>query len=384
MGVVYEAWDKVREVRVALKTLNGLTPGALQLFKHEFRALADVSHPNLASLYELFAEDGQWFFSMEYVEGGHFLEQVRLGQETAPLSATRESLIGPDEPTFVPGSFQGGEAARQPLAQDLCDTERLRGLLGQLVRAVLALHAAGILHRDLKPLNVKVTPEGRVVVLDFGLAAHAAPAQFDVASQAGIVGTIAYMSPEQASGSRITEATDWYAVGVMVYEALTGRRPFEGSPARILQDKQLFDAPPVSRFGNLTAEWEAICAGLLERDPSRRMTGMDLLARLDSHSTPGSGYSAGSATAARPAERIFVGREAQLSLLHEAFDATEANIPSLALVRGKSGIGKSSLVEHFLRELSGRPNTVVLAGRCYERESMPYKAFDNVVDSMAR
>jgi serine/threonine protein kinase/tetratricopeptide (TPR) repeat protein len=391
MGVVHEAWDKERNIRVALKTLTGLDPRALQLFKNEFRALADVSHPNLAALYEFFAEEGQWFFSMEYVEGGHFLEHVRPGWHPAPLSARPEDLIGPDEPTFAQDAILPAVAASPPevakeMAKDvstssLCDTERLTASLDQLARAVLALHAAGILHRDLKPLNVKVAPEGRVVVLDFGLAAHAGPLDFGIAaSHAGVVGTVPYMSPEQAAGGHVTDATDWYAVGVMVYEALTGQRPFEGNPRQVLEDKQRLAAPPVTRLADVSGEWHAICAGLLERDPARRMNGADLLALLERHAAP----STRPVTAARPAERIFVGRETQLALLREAFAATEANVPSLALVHGKSGIGKSSLVERFLAELAAQPNMVILAGRCYERESMPYKAFDSVVDSLAR
>ncbi len=160
MGVVYEAWDKNRNTRVALKTLTGLHPQALQLFKNEFRALADVSHPNLAALHELFFED-QWFFSMEYVEGGHFLDYVRPGGPSVPVAAVPEYVIGPDEPTFVGGDLAGGNLdlslfsgkANRSIPPGHCDTKLLSASLEQLARAVLGLHSAGILHRDLKPLN---------------------------------------------------------------------------------------------------------------------------------------------------------------------------------------------------------------------------------------
>ena len=104
MGVVYEAWDKDRNTRVALKTLTGLHAQALQLFKNEFRALADVSHPNLAALHELFFED-QWFFSMEYVEGEHFLDFVRPGGPSAQLPALSDHVLGPDDPTYISGDL---------------------------------------------------------------------------------------------------------------------------------------------------------------------------------------------------------------------------------------------------------------------------------------
>ena len=388
MGVVYEAWDKDRNTRVALKTLTGLHAQALQLFKNEFRALADVSHPNLAALHELFFED-QWFFSMEYVDGGHFLDFVRPGGPSVQLPAIPRRVIGPDESTIMhvetgpwisAGMAELPGKTDQPRLPGHCDTRLLRASLEQLARAVLGLHDAGILHRDLKPLNVKVTPEGRVVVLDFGLAAHTGRTQAGEArALAGIVGTVNYMSPEQAAGSRVTEATDWYSVGVMVYEALTGHRPFEGSAGDVVRNKQQFDAPRLNVLTNAGEEWDTICAGLLKRETGQRMGGAALLAVLNKYAVP----ALQPAAPVRPAERIFVGREPHLALLAEAFGATKAHVPSVVFVHGKSGIGKTSLLEHFLSELAGHPDVVILAGRCYERESMPYKSFDGVVDALA-
>ncbi len=375
MGVVYEAWDKERNIRVALKTLSGLDQLSLRLFKNEFRALADLSHPNLATLFELFSEDGQWYFSMEYVEGVHFLEYVCPGRYSAPDPSDADKPLDPDEPTL-------------PLHEavpDHCDRDRLRNSLEQLVDAVSALHAGGILHRDLKPANVKITPEGRLVVLDFGLAARARSAQFeDNIAFAGRVGTLSYMSPEQAEGDPVTEATDWYSVGVMIYEALAGTRPFTGTAGQVLENKKHLDAPPLRLIENAStvpaAIWADICAGLLERNPDRRMRGADLLSRLNCQPLT----DIPQPPPLRTADSIFVGRESHLATLRESFAATDTNVPSLAFVHGKSGIGKSSLIDRFLRELGERQRVVILAGRCYERESMPYKAFDSVVDSLAR
>ena len=383
MGVVYEAWDKERNTRVALKTLTGLHPQALQLFKNEFRALADVSHSNLAALHELFFDD-QWFFSMEYVEGGHFLDFVRPGGPSVQLPALSAHVLGPEDSTYISGHLVPSvlsASADRPALPGHCDTKLLRASLEQLARAVLGLHSAGILHRDLKPLNVKVTPEGRVVVLDFGLAAHTGRTQAgEAAALAGIVGTVNYMSPEQAAGSPVTEATDWYSVGVMVYEALTGRRPFEGSASDVVRNKRQFEAPRLIVSVDAGEEWDTICAGLLKREAGQRMGGAALLAILNKYAAPAFQPAAPSG----PAKRIFVGREPHLALLAQAFAATETHVPSVVFVHGKSGIGKSSLLERFLSDLVGCPGVVILAGRCYERESMPYKSFDGVVDALAR
>ncbi len=140
MRVVYEAYDLKREQRVALKTLFFDDPGAIYRLKREFRTLADVAHRNLITFYELIREGDTWFITMELIEGETFLEYVR------PWNPTESS------------------------AQ--LDLTRLRAALAQLVDGVHHLHIAGKWHRDLKPGNVLVTKEGRVVMLDFGISAQ--------------------------------------------------------------------------------------------------------------------------------------------------------------------------------------------------------------------
>jgi serine/threonine protein kinase len=147
MGVVYEAFDAQRIGRVALKTLTRLDAANVYRLKNEFRALADVTHENLVRLHELFAEDDAWFFTMELVAGERFDAWAR------PESAL--------------------------------DERRLRAALPQLVLAMSAIHSAGKLHRDLKPSNVLVTPEGRIAVLDFGLAVDAALAMLTLCACSG-------------------------------------------------------------------------------------------------------------------------------------------------------------------------------------------------------
>jgi serine/threonine protein kinase/tetratricopeptide (TPR) repeat protein len=344
MGAVYEVHDSVRNEVVALKTLLRASAAGLYRLKREFRSLVDVTHPNLVCLYELFVEDDRCFFTMELVRGLNFVDYARESERGHRF------------------------------------TDRLIPALRQLIDGVSALHQRGKLHRDIKPSNVLVTREGRVMILDFGLITELLP-QHEGEIGFAMAGTPAYMSPEQASGAPPSEASDWYGVGVTLYEALTGRTPFSGAVHDVLHRKRIDDPlPPSEAVPDVPRDLSAICMGLLCRNPERRLTGSEVLRRL----APDTAHPASDTTPSPIRDPPFVGRDRQLEALNDAFRSVSEGRAAAVSVFGPSGIGKSALVRRFLSQLRARDDTIALCGRCYENESIPYKAVDGVIDDLSR
>ncbi len=388
MGIVYEAFDRQQHERVALKTVLHFDPGSLYRFKQEFRTLADVVHPNLVHLHELVASEGDdVFFTMELVEGTDFLGYVQLpGRSPVDHSRTRTITIDTtrrarrlDADGTV--ALEVDSAQRGPAQADFT---KLRPALRQLVEGVRALHDAGKLHRDLKPSNVRVTPEGRVVILDFGVATELKRRPDSDRGDDGFVGTATYMAPEQATGETPIAASDWYSVGVLLYEAIVGSPPFGGSAIDVLTLKSSIAAmAPSDCIDGVPEDLDALCAALLAPDPADRPDAAEIVRRLGakSPSDHGPGVLVGEALESA----CLVGRESELQALSDAFEATGEGRSVVVRIAGQTGLGKSSLVHHFLNQLhplERRGKVLVLRGRVYERESMPYKAIDSVIDAL--
>ena len=363
MGSVHRVLDRARGHEVALKVLESAGGRELYRFKREFRLLADIVHPNVVRLHELYTAGDAWMFTMELVEGVPFHRWVRpVELEPEDDELTRPRPRPPEERVALPGRL---------------DERRLRDALAQLADGLHALHGTGKLHRDIKPTNVLVSPEGRVVILDFGLVADLASVKPDHTHENAAVGTPMYMSPEQAADLPLTEASDWYAVGVMLYEVLAGVRPFFGQAMQVLVDKQRKEPPPPSTFAaGVPRDLEALCQALLSRDPRERPDGAAVLAALGRQPS-------GTTERLRAAARTmpFVGRAEELSALRAAFAASRGG-PVVVSVTGPSGMGKSALVRAFLDEVDGAGATVTLSGTCYERETVPFKVLDEVIDDL--
>ena len=245
----------------------------------------------------------------------------------------------------------------------------------------MRLHQSGKLHRDIKPTNVLVTPEGRVVLLDFGLTADLESSGRHQSPDRQIVGTVAHMSPEQAAGLAITPASDWYSVGVMLYEALTGRLPFDRVAPGADHRQADADASLAGLAGGRAAGGPGPAVRRCCWTGTRR--GGRAVARSSS-------VLSGQVPELdrRPRARIgalpLIGRSRHLHVLDAVFAASTAGRTESIFVFGRTGTGKTTLIRSFLDGLIARDEAVVLSGRCYERESVPYKALDSLIDALAR
>ena len=257
MGEVYEAEDTELSGRVALKTIRreiGEDAGMLDRFRREVHLARQVTHPNVCRIYDVFRDGDTTFLAMELLAGETLTERIRREKRLSPADA-------------LP-------------------------IVAQAAAGLSAAHRAGVVHRDFKSANVMLVPDAnesagtRVVVTDFGLARrHAAAGQDSAAATvtSAITGTPSYMAPEQVDGGPITPATDVYALGVVMYEMVTGTLPFEGDTPLSIAVKRLKEPPPppTRRFKDVPPLWEKTILRCLEREPANRYrSAADVVAAL--------------------------------------------------------------------------------------------------------
>jgi hypothetical protein len=345
MGVVYRVFDAELEREVALKSLRHLASSDVYHLKNEFRSRAGLDHPNLVELYELHADRRGCFFTMELLRGTDLVTHVR--------GLARERDYG-----------------------------RLRSCAQQLASALCAVHAAGLLHRDVKPSNIMVTASGRAVLLDFGLAAELPKGGLPEPSPRNAAGTAEYMAPEQATGGALSAAADWYAFGVTLYEAAVGVLPYEGSTFETLRAAKNRSAPRSLREidPSAPADLDGLISALLSHDPEQRPSGGDvvrLLGGLDGTALPP--FRSGE----RVESDVFANRKLELAQLHGALSDVRRGETRVIAIAGASGIGKSELARQFA-EQARRSGALVLAARCHPRESVAFNAIDGLIDGLSQ
>jgi len=341
MGEVFRAFDERLNRRVAIKVMrsdSGAASADVERFLREARAASALNHPNIVTIHDV-GDTG---------DGGHYIVQELVEGRTL------RAMVGTEE--------------RPPLTA-VVDVVR------QVAHALSAAHAAGIVHRDIKPENIMVRGDGYVKVLDFGVArmvdvagsSDTTRSRSDQVTEPGkLVGTTSYMAPEQAKAGAIGTPADIFALGVTLYELVSGERPFVGGTAMAVLAAILSEQPvPLARLIPSTPPpLDALVHRMLAKNPDERPTSREIEEAL---TLMASGDTLTSPTAAAP-RRTTVGREAERDQLRRALARARTGNGLLLTVSGEAGIGKTSLVEDFLAEAVARPDRPIVArGRCSER-----------------
>ncbi len=281
MGVVYEARDTRLPRRVALKVLPTHFASSAHLrlrFQREAELASRLDHPNICTVYEAAEANGVPFMAMRYVEGRPLSELIASTRAANPEGARTTGVVrlggaDPLEPATATGRSASAEAREE--------TDRVLVAVETVARALHVAHECGLVHRDVKPHNVMVTAGGVPVLLDFGLAREEHGEGADLTQTGSLMGTPAYMSPEQLTAHRIRldRRTDVYSLGVTLYECLTLRLPFEAPTTEGLYQKILATEPDSPRRWNpaLHPDLAVVVATAMEKDRDRRyQTALDL------------------------------------------------------------------------------------------------------------
>ncbi|MCI0703787.1 MAG: protein kinase, partial [Planctomycetia bacterium] len=363
MGVVYKARDERLGRIVALKFLPteyARDPERLALFHREARTASALNHPHICTVHDLGEYDGRPFIVLEFIEGRTLRELIASRPELATVAR----------------------------------------LIGQAARALAVAHAAGVVHRDVKPENLMVRSDGYLKVLDFGLARRLPGADQTLSSAGsgshGVTGTVPYMSPEQARGESPGPASDVFSLGVVLYEVLTGQHPFPGgNPLDILKAiTEETPVPPSQLNPEVSAGLGVLIERMMDKEPNHRPSASEVDVALSAVATaPESWPSAltpAPSVAVGPRDRPrtwTVGRIDERAALWSAFEAAVAGTGEMVCVVGEPGIGKTTLIEDFLADLAAEGRSCFVArGKCSERlaEAEAYLPILEALDSLIR
>jgi len=347
MGEIYKAEDLKLRRHVAIKILPSQVTRdetARQRLLREARSASALNHPNIVTVHSIDDAGDLDFIVMEYVEGRSLRATIDRGSVELP---------------------------------------RLLEWGAQVADALAAAHAIGLVHRDIKPANIMITPRDQVKLLDFGLArmVRSLPNEMEVEAEtlsgaltgAGvIVGTVAYMSPEQTRGESLDARSDIFSLGVTLYEAATGKLPFGGqTPLLRMHEIAAVDEPsPSSIQPGLPQEFDRIIRRTLSKDKERRCSASELVGAL--RGLRGSAYESPSGVTPADTEgvngkpEVFVGREPELKTLEGFLHQAVEGAGRVVFITGEPGIGKTALADEFLRR-ARRKRSILCRGRCSEQ-----------------
>jgi tetratricopeptide (TPR) repeat protein/predicted Ser/Thr protein kinase len=358
MGKVYRVKDQKLDEEMALKLLRPEIAGddeTIERFKNELKFARKISHRNVCRMYDLHEEKATHFITMEYVPG---VSLKSLIQKAGPLP-----------------------------------TEKATRVAKQVCAGLEEAHKLGIIHRDLKPQNIMLDKEENAKIMDFGISRFQEAKGF---TQTGmIIGTPDYMSPEQAEGLEVDLRSDIYSLGVILYEMVTGKVPFEGETALsvVLKHKSEFPPDPKELNPKLSSELSTVILKCLAKDKKERyQSAQELFQELEGFEK-GTGITA---TAARPRvpaflteqqlikreKPLFVAREKELLRLNEFLEKALSGGGQVVFVTGEAGSGKTALIQEFCRRAQEScPDLVVASGKCNAHTGIgdPYLPFIDVL-----
>jgi len=334
-----------RDVAFALIKTENMDDSGRKRVSREARAMGRLGdHPNIVTIHEMGEHEGQ----------PYIVQPV--------MASDIEELI-------------------EKAPEHKLPIEQVVKLAKEVCQGLVFSHSKGIIHRDLKPGNVMLTEDGTAKIGDFGLAVAIDLSRL---TQSGMmVGTYSYMPPEQALGGKVSEKSDLYSLGAMLYEMVTGRLPFVGDDSVSIIGQHI-NTPPVSpawHRADIPPALETLILQLLEKDPEKRPESarivLEALESIEAGKVNKESIVEASTTTENPLyRRVFVGRESEQKQLQDAFNGALSGQGSLMMVVGEPGIGKTALTEQLSTWVKLRGGRT-LVGHCYEEGSLslPYLAF---------
>ncbi|MFC1852868.1 tetratricopeptide repeat protein [candidate division CSSED10-310 bacterium] len=422
MGVVYCAQAMGNGRCVALKTVRVTSEAMIQSIRREIRALARIKHPGIVKILDQGVDKGLPWYAMELLPGCTLRQYLHLGVEnfddvglssvqagaleleTAAFTPVEQqnwwtmsltNLQVPEEtsdyggrkPTLKSGEQPASAVApnHQPRSKDSY-ISRILTIMRRLCASLAFLHGEGMVHRDLKPDNIFIKPDGKPVLVDFGLMAHFSRSisREMLYIERGGLGTLKYIAPEQITGGVVDARADFYSFGCILYELLTSQPPFSGHNTTAIIQSHLYDAPdPPSLISSyVDPKLDNLVLRLLAKDPRDRPGHADSIAAvLAELGAENGGEEPGPAARTYLYRSSFSGRESQLSALRKSLDRLRKNQGGLVLISGESGVGKTRLVIEIGKEAAAN-DIDVLTGECLEHSTLPLEALRKPLQSV--